>query len=522
MVETKVPLKVFLCHAHSDKDAVKSLYARLVKDGVDAWLDKEKLLPGQSWRTEIQKAVRGADVVVICLSKEFNQAGFRQREVKWALDTAMEKPAGEIFVIPARLEECEVLDSLSEWHWVDLFDNDGYDMLTRALRARANSIGTTLQAKRSWMPRISSSHVKADKPVEEDEHVVSTANEPPVKKTEIDTKVETPKTPPKTTGKPFKLKTEYMVAILGAIATIIAAIIGSPLIERMFSQVPEPDVSMTNQVQVSSTKQIVETIAPTFTPTKAFTPSQTAFPSEITDSKGVEMVLVPEGEFTMGSNDGDNDEQPVHQVYLETYHIDKYEVTNASYKTCVDAGVCDEPTNASEYNNSKYDQHPVVYVSWKMANEYCDWRGAKLPTEAEWEKAARGMDGRTYPWGNEFDGNNANFCDSSCSYAWADKNSDDGYATTSPVGSYLYGVSPYGAYDMAGNVWEWVADWYYGDYYSSSPEANPIGPESGDNRVMRGSAWNLSDDSLRSPNRNVYNPANAYFNIGFRCSRSLP
>ncbi len=160
------PLKVFLCHAHSDKDAVKALYDRLVQDGVNAWLDKEKLLPGQSWRIEIQKAVRGADVVVVCHSKEFNREGFRQREVKWALDTAMDKPEGEIFVIPARLEECDVLDSLSEWQWVDLFETYGYEMLMRALRARAESIGAILQVEESRTLGTSPAIVKTEKDID--------------------------------------------------------------------------------------------------------------------------------------------------------------------------------------------------------------------------------------------------------------------------------------------------------------------------------------------------------------------
>jgi hypothetical protein len=140
----KRPLKVFLCHAHADRDPVRGLYARLTQDGVDAWLDKEKLLPGQDWELEIRKAVREADVVVVCLSKQFNQAGFRQKEVRLALDTAMEKPEGEIFIIPARLEECDNLESLRKWHWVDLFEDDGYEMLMRALRARADKIGVVL------------------------------------------------------------------------------------------------------------------------------------------------------------------------------------------------------------------------------------------------------------------------------------------------------------------------------------------------------------------------------------------
>ncbi len=133
-------LKVFLCHAHADRDSVRGLYTRLTQDGVDAWLDKAKLLPGQDWELEIRKAVREADVVVVCLSKQFNQAGFRQKEVRLALDTAMEKPEGEIFIIPARLEECDTLESLRKWHWVDLFEEGGYDKLAQALSLRARQV----------------------------------------------------------------------------------------------------------------------------------------------------------------------------------------------------------------------------------------------------------------------------------------------------------------------------------------------------------------------------------------------
>jgi len=140
---SKRPLRVFLCHAHADRDRVHVLYKRLANDGVDAWLDKEKLLPGQDWELEIKKAVREADVVVVCLSKQFNQAGFRQKEVRLALDTAMEKPEGEIFIIPSRLEECDNLQSLGKWHWVDLFEKDGYKILLRALRAREDKIQTS-------------------------------------------------------------------------------------------------------------------------------------------------------------------------------------------------------------------------------------------------------------------------------------------------------------------------------------------------------------------------------------------
>jgi hypothetical protein len=162
MPEEKRPLKVFLCHAHSDRDKVRALYLRLKRDGVDAWLDKAKLLPGQDWELEIRKAVREADVVVVCLSMQFNQAGFRQKEVHLALDTAMEKPEGEIFIIPARLEECDNLESLRRWHWVDLFEDDGYEMIMRALRVRADKIGATLRIRKGG--QADASHKKSKQP----------------------------------------------------------------------------------------------------------------------------------------------------------------------------------------------------------------------------------------------------------------------------------------------------------------------------------------------------------------------
>jgi len=148
MPDPKRPLKIFLCHAHSDREVVHTLYTRLANDGMDVWLDRERLLAGADWEFEIRKAVHESDVVVVCLSKRFSQGGYRQKEVRLALDTAMEKPEGEIFIIPARLEECDTLESLKKWNWVDLFEEDGYEKLVRALRTQADKIEATLKIKR--------------------------------------------------------------------------------------------------------------------------------------------------------------------------------------------------------------------------------------------------------------------------------------------------------------------------------------------------------------------------------------
>ena len=223
----------------------------------------------------------------------------------------------------------------------------------------------------------------------------------------------------------------------------------------------------------------------------------------------MEMVYVPAGEFTIGSEGGDSDEQPIHEVYLNAYWIDKYEVTNGQYAQCVAAGSCSAPgstgsyTRSSYYGNSQYEDYPVIYVSWYDAEDYCTWAGGRLPSEAEWEKAARGTDERVYPWG-----------DVSPTSQLVNYNTRD----TKTVGSYPDGASPYGALDMAGNVWEWVADWY--GSYSSGVVSNPQGPSTGDYRILRGGSWGNYVEGLRASDRDGYYPDYSGYYYGFRCATS--
>ncbi|HMX19909.1 MAG TPA: bifunctional serine/threonine-protein kinase/formylglycine-generating enzyme family protein [Anaerolineales bacterium] len=232
----------------------------------------------------------------------------------------------------------------------------------------------------------------------------------------------------------------------------------------------------------------------------------TPLAAEITDSKNAVMVLVPEGDFVMGSDNGDEDERPVHTVYLDEFYIDKYEVTNSDYRVCVVDGVCKPPQDMTNYNNPEYENHPVVYVDWEMARTYCDWRDAQLPTEAQWEKAARGMDARTYPWGEGIACSQANYL--SC------------IEDTQPFDSYAGSLSPYGAYNMAGNVWEWVADWY-SPAYDVSETDNPVGAESGERRVLRGGGWNQHEYLLRTSARLGVVPTDVFLSFGFRCASDV-
>jgi len=227
---------------------------------------------------------------------------------------------------------------------------------------------------------------------------------------------------------------------------------------------------------------------------------------EIMGEDSLPIVLIPAGTFLRGNNDGQYDERPEHTVYLDAFYMGKYEVTNAQYKIFIDA--TEHPTpeywNHPQYN---HPDQPVVHVSWYDANAYSEWADKCLPTEAEWEKAARGgLVRRRYPWGDEISYNDARY----------DRiGGKDSWFMTAFVGSFA--PNGYGLYDMAGNVSEWCADWYNEDYYKSSPERNPKGPGSGKYRVVRGGAWDSNEDELRISNRSAPAPEYSSATIGFRC-----
>jgi formylglycine-generating enzyme required for sulfatase activity len=233
------------------------------------------------------------------------------------------------------------------------------------------------------------------------------------------------------------------------------------------------------------------------------------------------MVLIQAGEFIMGNDSGESDEKPAHTVYLDSFYIDKFEVTNKNYNECVQKGNCKEPGDLTNYRdeiyfyNPRYSEYPVIYVDWKMAETYCKWRGTRLPTEAEWEKAARGTDERSYPWGNDSDCRNANFRDHRCLRI----------SDTAPVIDYETGQSVYGVFNMAGNVWEWVADWYSSSYYSNyaglTTKTPPTGPADGNRRVIRGGGFNNNFESLRVTNREGRDPTSYASHVGFRCVRPV-
>jgi len=250
------------------------------------------------------------------------------------------------------------------------------------------------------------------------------------------------------------------------------------------------------------------------------------------------LILIPAGQFIMGSNDS-SPEKPVHSVVLDDYLIGKYEVSNLQYKRFCDATSHPYPPDPNFKSTpraamsisppapglgdyfTKYPDCPVVYITWADASAYCDWAGLRLPTEAEWEKAARGADARKYPWGNKFDCDKCNFADRNAPerFWWANPFLDDSYTYPASVTRNSKGPSPYQAMDMAGNVWEWCSDWYFAKFYALGSTKNPCGPESGDGHVVRGGGWDSYIFLCRTTNRDMGRLGHKNNNLGFRVAR---
>jgi formylglycine-generating enzyme required for sulfatase activity len=343
------------------------------------------------------------------------------------------------------------------------------------------------------------------------------------------------------------MKSSALIIIVMLFSLSIFSCQEAPPTEATLMQ-PTPSLHVTAPIPTETRTPPTETQTEVPEPTVTEEPTPTGFElgdERIRSEDSMVMVYVPSGGFRMGSTSSDLDyafvlcqeyygevygpcerrwwqnEQPGHSVRLEPYWIDAYEVSNSQYRKCVETGACDPPSRDTYFGDHTFDDHPVVYVNWYQAVEYCDWAVARLPTEAELEYATRGPDNLRFPWGNQFDGNRVNYCDVNCEYDWADDSVDDGYGRTSPVGSYPDGVSWSGAFDLVGNVWEWAQDWYDATYFSQSNTDNPTGPDSGVERVRRGGSWHYSADGVRGTSRFGVGPSNADSFQGFRCASNL-
>jgi formylglycine-generating enzyme required for sulfatase activity len=447
---TNRPLRVFLCHSSADKPAVRELYQKLrAEPWISPWLDEEDIFPGDDWNLEIQKAIRETDAIIACLSKgSITKEGYVQREIKTALDYADEKPQGTVYIIPIRLEECKPPERLSKWQYADYFEGNrerAFERLLVSLQRRATSLGIRFKG-----------FFQKQKEKNPREKILVDGN---VKKNQ-------------------KKETE----------------------EYQNKIVTEILLSQENSV-------LVETSNPV---------SSLGFSNRMSISNGMEFLRVPAGDFYMGSNNGDKDERPAHVVTISyDYWIARFCVTNELYNIYLLEKGEMHPVNNWD---SKKD-HPVVYISWGEAMSYCEWLNRlckndfpenlllRLPTEAEWEKAARGSGGYEFPWGNIFDKNKCNSLEGS-------------KGDTTPVGLYSpEGDSFYGCADMAGNVFEWThslkKDYPY-NILDGREDNKALGL-----RVLRGGSFNYNKTSAYSTYRN--SGLNLRLNyIGFRLSLAPP
>ena len=344
------------------------------------------------------------------------------------------------------------------------------------------------------------------------------------------------------------LKKISLRSIIVALASVAFIIIVATLKPVFFSQSPifstltatkiiPPSLTFTHTLPTKTltpsktpTKKATLEVTQTFTPSITFTQKSASatlsFPVEIADVKGVQMVYVPSGYFTMGYG-GVGNQGPTRKVFLSSFYIDKYEVSEKMYAQCVQDEACEIPNagvwrTIDQYIDAKVnDNFPVVHVNWEMAGKYCEWREARLPTEAEWEKAARGSGNSLFPWGSVYNGNVANLCDKNCESVSSNSDFNDGYGWLAPVDAFSRGASSYGVYNMVGNVNEWVGD-LYSTYYIRDQLTNPKGPTAttSNSHVIRGGAYN-SDEWPLPVSISRWLSSNGGKDIGFRCAYDL-
>jgi len=514
------PLKVLLYHTHSDLLVVRALHERLTLDSVDVIMPELAVLEtvsgwaaerpeGRQRRSEMLNAARSADVILFCLSTRFSEITSREDDWKFILDVVAEMRLGNNAVLPVRLEECDIPQSLKRWLSVDLYLTDGYEKLMLAMKLRADMVWAELERDESWKESFY-------------EPVPVYANEGQGSKismtvvlfllvlvgvaafllTRIITMATVSETPisADVLAENATKNVLSLTAARAGTATAYAFSFSDPLTQTAVYRTPTEQFSLTATA-------IEARITPTITSTPV------SLPTQIIVSGNTSMVLVPGGRFIIGYDD-ETSAAPVGLIDIAPYYIDQYEVTNAHYQTCVSAGVCQPPnetgsqTRVQYYGASAFADFPVINVDWYMARTFCEWRGARLPTEAEWEAAARGFESLYQPWGEG----------AGCLYA----NYDNCIGDTQLVDKYLIGTSEFNIYNMAGNVAEWVNSLYLP--YPYNPFDDREDPDISGPRVVRGGSWVSLPDEILTYHRLDLDPASdsVYGNdLGFRCASGV-
>jgi formylglycine-generating enzyme required for sulfatase activity len=497
---------VFISYSSKDKIVADAVVAALEKKDIRCWYAPRDIQPGTDWGESITHAISDCGLMLLIFSKNSNRSKRVLDEIYFAISE-------EKTMLPFRIENLDPSGAmrlhLSSRHWLDAYDPSWEAHINKLVNTSALNLGLEL----------SPSGEKIQTPA--------------------------PSREPISKGLPWKL-----IGIILAFVIVIASVIGlmklgggdvvdetpMPVSTITITKIHTPEITLTNSPTITLTYTLTET----FTPTIMDTPTTEVLATMVSPKDGVALVYVPAGEFEMGTTyesvveimagcsgcDINHylDSLPQHTVYLDAFWIDRTEVTNQMYAVFLnemdnlfeggvnwlDSGNEEVEITSSADNwivESGKEKHPVFGVSWYGARAYCEWVGRRLPTDAEWEKAARGTDARKLPWG-DISANSSLL------------NYDNNIGWTTEVGSYPDGASPYGALDMAGNVWEWVADWYGEDYYENSPTSNPPGPDFGATRILRSGSWSRPERNVLSSQRSGFNPDSIFDYIGFRCALS--
>jgi len=486
--------QIFISYSRKDFDFIEQLAVDLKVAGLNVWYDLSGLEGGAHWRREIEKAIKASLYVIVVLSPDSVASIWVEEETLYARNLKRK-------IIPLLYRSADLPLGFYSLNFIDVQGGkylQNYKEILRALdikrsdREFAEKVvreKARLEAEEKEKRRIAEEKAEreaADKTAREKAGEEATEKARLEAEEQARQKAIREKAAREKTLKSILSTSKPILRIIGIIGIVIILFwFGSWGFPKLASLIPTTMASLTA----------------TFVSQKTPTPTEFPYSLETLDSKNVVMRLVSAGDFLMGDNKYP-DESPLHKVYLKSFYIDKYEVSNFLYKACVEAGECDPPKVLDFYSNTKYETHPVVYVDWDMANAYCEWRGngTRLPSEEEWEKAARGTTGWTYPWGFKLEGVKANY---------------DNNLGTVAVDVFPNGQSSYQVFNMAGNVREWILDWY--DVYPNGDlnASNDFGRKF---RVLRGGAWDLDVEYLRTASRDYGSPKFSDNDIGFRCA----
>jgi len=500
MPKSDRPLRVFISHSSKDQSIARALHFQLNAAGwMELWFIESSLKPSQNWDAEIRTATESADVVIALISKNsFKREAYLYPAPNFVCDILQSKPRKNVLVIPLRLDAVNLPANVAEREAFDYFPKTRRKLidsqLIQRLKIYADQNGFSMERQVHILEPEQRLVWSPTRWREQDEVFDEETTEEEPRKIK----------PTRWSSATRKRISSGLNRLLYVSLTILILLV----FLAMALAVNFINTGETVNDLAAPVISRVLTLAPLPTPTLGVDSTR------VSSVDGMRMVYIPAGEFIMGSDDGPEDERPARSVYLDSYWTDQFEVTNGMYKVCVDNGKCNPPDyrSANEwfhlelipflepvirfYDEPKFESYPISRITWDDANNYCTWVGRRLPTEAEWEKAARGTDGRTYPWGEDVDCTHANVyafpADDACAYAPA------------RVGSYENGVSPFGVYDMAGNVFEFVSDDY--EYFFKSEDNVPLG-FSIILRLRKGGSWITSGQVARSANRELWNPA---------------